>query len=297
MSTTAIRPPTKSDNVCPAGPDAPAKVTVTVIESTSGWRLVDLQELYRYRDLLYFLTFRSVKVLYAQSAIGIGWAVLQPLCSMLIFTVVFGKFAGIESDGVPYAIFSFTALVPWTYFSNALLEASNSLVSQSQMITKVYFPRVVLPLSSVLAKLIDFSIASVILALMMAWFRVTPTWNVVFLPLLVTIMVVAAAGMGMWLTSLAIHYRDVKHALSFVVQFIMYATPVVYPASIVPEKWQSLYALNPMVGVIEGFRAALLDSRPMPWQWIGIGAASAWVMLLSGLFYFRYRERLFADVA
>jgi lipopolysaccharide transport system permease protein len=270
---------------------------VTIIEPRSGWRLVDFRELYRYRDLLYFLTFRSIRVLYAQSAIGIGWAVLQPLCAMLVFTVIFGKFAAIQSDGVPYAIFSFVALVPWTYFSNALLEASNSLVNQAQMITKVYFPRVVLPLSAVLAKLIDFCIAMVMLLMMMAWYRVVPTWNVVFLPLLVLVMLTAAAGLGMWLTALAIHYRDVKHALSFITQLIMYSSPVVYSASIVPAKWQRVYAINPMVGVIEGFRAALLGTRPMPWDWIAVGSVSAAAMLLSGLLFFRHQERIFADVA
>ena len=270
---------------------------LTVIEPSSGWRLVDFRELYRYRDLLYFLTFRSIRVLYAQSAIGIGWAVLQPLCSMIVFTVVFGLFAGIKSDGMPYAIFSMAALVPWTYFSNALLEASNSLVNQSQMITKVYFPRVILPLSAVLAKLIDFSIAMVMLAILLAWYRVVPTWNILFLPLLVVIMVVAAAGLGMWLTALAIHYRDVKHALNFITQLIMYASPVVYSATIVPAKWQLYYALNPMVGVIEGFRAALLGTRAMPWDWIAVGSLTAAALLVSGLLFFRHQERLFADVA
>lgn len=270
---------------------------ITVIEPRPGWRLVDFRELYRYRDLLYFLTFRSIRVMYAQSAIGIGWAVLQPLCSMLVFTVIFGRFAGIQSDGLPYAIFSFTALVPWTYFSNALTEASNSLVNQAQMITKVYFPRLVLPLAGVCAKLIDFCIAFSMMAMMMLWFRVIPTWNIVFLPLLVVVMVTAAAGLGMWLTALAIHYRDVKHALGFIVQLIMYATPVVYSATIVPAEWQRLYALNPMVGVIEGFRAALLGTRPMPWDWIAIGSVSAIAMLVSGMLFFRHQERLFADVA
>lgn len=268
-----------------------------VIQPSSGWRLVDFNELYRYRDLLYFLTFRSIRVLYAQSAIGIGWAVLQPLCSMIVFTIVFGLFAGIKSDDVPYAIFSFTALVPWTYFQNALLEASNSLVNQSQMITKVYFPRVVLPLSAVFAKLIDFGIALVMLAAMMAWYRLVPTWHILFLPVLVLIMVTAAAGLGMWFTALAIHYRDVKHALNFISQLIMYASPVVYSTSIVPERWRAVYAVNPMVGVIEGFRAAILGTRPMPWDWISIGAASATLMLLSGLLFFRRQERIFADVA
>jgi lipopolysaccharide transport system permease protein len=165
------------------------------------------------------------------------------------------------------------------------------------MITKVYFPRVVLPISGVLAKLIDFCIAMTLLAVLMAWYGCVPTWNALFLPLLVLIMLMAAAGLGMWLTALAIHYRDVKYGLSFVSQLIMYATPVVYSATIVPERWQRLYALNPMVGVIEGFRAALLATRPMPWDWIAIGATSATLLLLSGLMYFRYRERLFADVA
>lgn len=276
--------------------DLPAE-HLTIIQPSSGWRLVDFRELYRYRDLLYFLTFRSIRVMYAQSAIGIGWAVLQPLCSMIVFTIVFGLFAGIKSDDVPYAIFSFTALVPWTYFSNALSEASNSLVNQAQMITKVYFPRIVLPIAGVLAKLIDFCIAMVMLVVLMVWFRIVPTWNVVFLPLLVLMMVAGAAGLGMWLTALAIHYRDVKHALNFITQLIMYASPVVYSANIVPEKWQPIYAINPMVGVIEGFRAAILGTRPMPWEWIGIGAISASVTLISGLLFFRRQERIFADVA
>lgn len=270
---------------------------VVVIEPTSAWRMVDLRELVRYRDLLYFLTFRSVRVMYAQSAVGIGWAVLQPLCSMIVFTVVFGMFAGIKSDDVPYALFSLTALVPWTYFSNALLEASNSLLNQSQVITKVYFPRLILPLAAVCAKLIDFCIALILLAVMMVWYQAVPTWNVVLLPLLVLIMVAAAAGLGMWLTALAIHYRDIKHSLNFISQLLMYSTPVVYSASIVPEKWQSVYALNPMVGVIEGFRAALLGTRPMPWTWIAIGSCTAAILLVSGMLFFRRQERIFADVA
>lgn len=293
MSTSAIEP-----IASPAPPSGePPGEHLTVIEPRSGWQLVDFRELYRYRDLLYFLTFRSIRVMYAQSAIGIGWAILQPLCSMIVFTIVFGLFAGIKSDDVPYAIFSFTALVPWTYFQNALLEASNSLVNQAQMITKVYFPRVVLPLAAVFAKLIDFCIALVMLAILMAWFRVVPTGNIIFLPLLVLVMIMAAAGLGMWLTALAIHYRDVKHALNFLSQLIMYASPVVYSASIVPARWQPLYAVNPMVGVIEGFRAAILGTRPMPWDWIAIGSTTAALLMVSGLLFFRRQERIFADVA
>jgi lipopolysaccharide transport system permease protein len=247
--------------------------------------------------MLRFLTWRSIKVLYAQSAIGIGWAVLQPLCSMLIFTIVFGRFAGISSDGAPYAVFCLAALVPWTYFSSALLEASNSLISQVQLITKVYFPRVVLPLAGVIAKLVDFCVAIIVLAGLMLWYGYLPTWNVIFLPLLIVIMLISAAGLGMWLTAMAIQYRDVKHALNFAVQLLMYASPVVYPATLVPIEWQSIYAVNPMVGVIEGFRSALLGTRPMPWAWIGLGSLTAALLLISGLVYFRRQERVFADVA
>jgi lipopolysaccharide transport system permease protein len=270
---------------------------VQIIEPTPGWKAIDFKELYRYRDMLRFLTWRSIKVLYAQSAIGIGWAVIQPLFSMLIFTVVFGWFAKIDSNGVPYSLFSLAALVPWTYFSNALLEAGNSLVSQSQMLSKVYFPRLVLPLSGVLAKLVDFCIAMLMLLGLMLVYQVFPTWNCLFLPLLILIMLASALGIGLWLTAMAIQYRDIKHALSFVVQLAMYASPVIYSASIIPVRFRYLYAINPMVGVIEGFRSALLGTGPMPWDLIAIGSASATVFLVSGLFYFRRQERVFSDVA
>jgi len=270
---------------------------VQIIEPTPGWKAIDFKELYRYRDMLRFLTWRSIKVLYAQSAIGIGWAVIQPLFSMLIFTVVFGWFAKIDSNGVPYSLFSLAALVPWTYFSNALLEAGNSLVSQSQMLSKVYFPRLVLPLSGVLAKLVDFCIAMLMLLGLMLVYQVFPTWNCLFLPVLILIMLASALGIGLWLTAMAIQYRDIKHALSFVVQLAMYASPVIYSASIIPVRFRYLYAINPMVGVIEGFRSALLGTGPMPWDLIAIGSASATVFLVSGLFYFRRQERVFSDVA
>jgi lipopolysaccharide transport system permease protein len=270
---------------------------VQIIEPTPGWKAIDFKELYRYRDMLRFLTWRSIKVLYAQSAIGIGWAVIQPLFSMLIFTVVFGWFAKIDSNGVPYSLFSLAALVPWTYFSNALLEAGNSLVSQSQMLSKVYFPRLVLPLSGVLAKLVDFCIAMLMLLGLMMVYQVFPTWNCLFLPVLILIMLASALGIGLWLTAMAIQYRDIKHALSFVVQLAMYASPVIYSASIIPVRFRYLYAINPMVGVIEGFRSALLGTGPMPWDLIAIGSASATVFLVSGLFYFRRQERVFSDVA
>lgn len=287
-------------------PDALIDVPITIIEPRLGWRLVDWKEIRQYRDLLWFLTLRSVKVRYAQSAIGVGWAVIQPLFSMLVFTVVFGRLAGIESDGVPYAVFSFVALVPWTYFSNALTEGTSSLVQNANMLRKVYFPRLVLPLSAVLAKLVDFGIAMLLLFGLMAWYRTAPTVGVVLLPFLVLLMMLTAAGMGLWLSSLAIQYRDVYHAMNFMVQLLMYAAPVVYPASLIPTEYtlygttfnpQLVYALNPLVGVIEGFRAALLGTRSMPWDLLAVGSLSTAVFAVTGLLYFRRRERLFADVA
>lgn len=268
-----------------------------VIQKTSGWRLVEFRELYRYRDLLWFLTWRNIKVLYAQSIIGIGWAVLQPLFSMIVFTLVFGMFANINSDGIPYALFSFCGLVPWSYFSNALLDSGNSLVSQADMLSKVYFPRLVLPLSGVLAKLVDLVIALGVLFGLMLFYHRVPNWTVVFLPLLIAMMAMTAAGMGMFLTSLAIQYRDIKHAMTFIVQLLMYAAPVVYPTTMVPEWLQPYYALNPMVGVIEGFRSSLLGTRDMPWSWIVTGAITSVVILFVGLMQFRRQERVFADVA
>ncbi|HUQ71684.1 MAG TPA: ABC transporter permease [Planctomycetaceae bacterium] len=280
---------------------------VTVIQATSAWRLVDWRELYAYRDLFRFLTWRSIKVRYAQSAVGIGWAVIQPLFQMLIFTVVFGWLAGMQSDGSGYAVFSLIALVPWTYFANALTDCSDSLVSNSQMLSKVYFPRMVLPLSAVVAKLFDFAIAMALAVVLLIVYRQPPTWGVLMVPYLVLLMMIAALGLGLWLTTLAIQYRDVKHAMSFIVQILMYTAPVVYPTSLIPETYtlpgnfviwpQWIYALNPMVGVIEGFRSAFLGTRPMPFGWIALGTLTACLLTVSGAFYFRNREKLFADVA
>jgi lipopolysaccharide transport system permease protein len=270
---------------------------VVIIKPRSGWQLVDWQELREYRDLFLFLVWRDIKVRYAQSAIGIGWAVIQPLFSMVVFTVVFGRLAGVESDGAPYAVFSFVALVPWTYFANAVTEATQSLVSNARMLSKIYFPRLVLPMSAVMAKLLDFGIAMLVLFGLMGWYRIVPTPGVLLLPLLALLMMLTAAGLGMWLTALAIQYRDVKYAINFVVQLLMYAAPVVYPASLIPERFHLLYALNPMVGVIEGFRAALLGTRSMPWDFLAVGTLSALIVAVTGCLYFRRKERLFADVA
>ena len=271
--------------------------TVTVIEPRSGWRLIDWKELGEYSDLFFFLTWRHIKVRYAQSAIGIGWAIVQPLFYMLVFTVVFGRLARIESDGAPYAVFAFTALVPWTYFANAVSEGAASLIVNADMIRKIYFPRLILPMSIVVARLADFAIALVILAALMAWYHIIPGERIAILPLLFLLMVFTAAGLGLWLAALAVQYRDVNYATTFAMQLLMYAAPVVYPVSLVPADVQMLYAVNPMVGVIEGFRAALLETRPVPWDFIAIGGVTALIVAVSGAFYFRRKEQIFADVA
>lgn len=268
-----------------------------IIEPRKGWQFIDWKELVEYRDLFYFLVWRSIRVRYAQSMIGVGWAVIQPFFSMIVFTIVFGRLANIGSDGAPYAVFSFVALVPWTYFANAVTEGTNSLVAESNMISKVYFPRILLPMSAVCAKLVDFGISLALLFVLLLFYQIAPTWGVLALPLLIIMMMLTAIGIGTWLTALAIQYRDVNYAIGFVVQLLMYAAPVVYPASLIPAGWRWLYALNPMVGVIEGFRSALLGTNPMPWGYIVLGFVVATGLSVTGAFYFRFKERIFADVA
>jgi lipopolysaccharide transport system permease protein len=244
---------------------------------------------------------RDVKVLYKQTVLGFAWAVIRPLFSMVIFTVIFGNLAQVDSDGVPYAVFNYVALVPWLYFSTSMSDSATSLVGNTGMLTKVYFPRLVFPMTAVFAKLVDFVIAFLIIGLLMLWFQIRPNWNALFLPLLVLLMMLTAAGIGMWLAALAVQYRDVKHAMPFISQIMMYAAPVVWPASLISERFgpaaRLLYGLYPMAGVIEGFRSALLGTNPMPWDLIGIGALVALVVFVSGLFYFKRMEYLFADVA
>jgi len=243
------------------------------------------------------LVWRDIKTRYAQSVLGIGWAVIQPVFSMIVFTIVFGKLAKINSDGVPYAIFSYTALVPWTYFSGALTGAGGSLLGASGMMTKVYFPRLVIPIAPVISKLVDFAIAFFILLLMMVYFGFMPSIQIIYLPLLILLMMLTASGMGMWLTAMSIQYRDINYAMSFFVQLLMYAAPVVYPASNVPEQFRLLYGCFPMASVIEGFRSILLQTNPIPWDLIGMGSIISTLLFISGAFYFRRMEKYFADVA
>ncbi len=272
-----------------------------IIEPVNGWQVINWRELRDYRDLFRFLIDRDIKVLYKQTVLGFGWAVLRPLLSMIIFTVIFGNLAQVDSDGVPYAIFSYVALVPWLYFSTALSSSALSLVNNTDMLTKIYFPRLVFPMTPVVSKLVDFAVSFVIVFALMAWFRIHPTIGMIYLPLLVALMMLTAAGLGLWFAAMSVQYRDVKHAMPFLTQILMYAAPVVWSGSLIAERFgqtgRYLFGLYPMVGVIEGFRSALLGTVPMPWDMIAIGAVSALVLFVTGLFYFRRMESTFADVA
>jgi lipopolysaccharide transport system permease protein len=269
----------------------------TIIRPKKGWQLVDWRELREYRDLFFFFVWRDIKIRYKQTVLGFSWAIIRPVFSMIVFSIVFGRLAKVPSDGIPYPIFSFTALLPWTYFSTALSKSTLSLISNVNMLTKVYFPRIIIPFTPVLAGLIDFVIAFTILIGMMVWYGIMPTINILFLPMLILLTVLTAAGIGMWLSAMAIKYRDIRHAIQFIVQLLMYVAPVVWPASLIPEKVRFFYGLYPMAGVIEGFRSSLLGKTPMPWDLILTGTLSSILIALSGAFYFRRMERIFADVA
>ena len=268
----------------------------TVIGPRRRWFSLDLREVWAYRELLGLLAWRDVSVRYKQSLVGIGWAVIQPLMTMVVFTVIFGMFAKLPSDGIPYPVFSYCALLPWNYFARSLGGASDSLVGSSHLITKVYFPRLILPLSKVFAGLVDFAVAFVILLAMMVWYHMTPTAGLLLLPVFMLIAMLAALGVGLWLTALNVKYRDVAFVVPFLTQFWMYASPVAYSTSLIPQKWQWLYGLNPMVGVIEGFRWALLGKAAPNAEMMLVSFAGICAILVSGLFYFRKMERTFADI-
>ena len=257
---------------------------------------LDLRAVWDYRELLFFLVWRDIKVRYKQTLIGAAWAILQPLLTMVIFTIVFGTFAKIPSDGLPYSIFAYAALLPWQYFAQAISHSSDSLVSSANLITKVYFPRLIMPLAAAVAPLVDFAIAFVILLGMLVWFGIAPTWGVLALPLFLLLALVTALAVGLWLSALNVTYRDVRYTIPFLVQFWLYASPVAYPVSLVPERWRLLYSLNPMAGVIEGFRWALLGKASPDFGVMAVSTAVVLALLLGGLVYFTRMERTFADV-
>lgn len=268
---------------------------VTTIRPYRGWEAIDFSELRAYRDLFYFLIRRDVKVLYAQTILGFAWAVLNPLIQIVIFTVIFGHVAGLATDGIPYILFSTVAIIPWTYMSEAMNTSSQSLVNEQAMLGKVYFPRVLYPLVPVFAKLVDFAISLVILVPILIYYQVAPTWNLLLLPGLVLMMIAIPAALGMWLSALAIRFRDVKFALPFVIRMLIYSAPILYTASSLPEAYRFWYSLNPLVGIIEGFRASLLGGA-IPWIYIAPGVVTTVLLLVSGAIYFRRMERVFADV-
>jgi lipopolysaccharide transport system permease protein len=268
----------------------------SIIKPSYGWAALDLRDLWLYRELVFFMTWRDLKVRYKQTLLGASWAILQPFLTMVVFSIFFGNLANVPSDGVPYPIFSYTGLVPWVLFSKALQDASRSLVANSHMITKVYFPRMILPLSSVMAGVVDFLIAFVVLLGMMVFFNISPTVNIWVLPLFLLLALVTAVGVGLWLSALNVLFRDINYILPFLTQFWMFLTPVAYPSSMVPSEWQVIFALNPMTGVIEGFRWALLGTGQPPGISTLVSSIVAVFLLISGMFYFKRMERLFADM-
>jgi lipopolysaccharide transport system permease protein len=269
---------------------------ITEIAPSRGWVSLRLRELWEYRELLYFLTWRDIKVRYKQTVLGAAWAILQPFLTMVVFSVFFGRLAKISTGDIPYPIFSYAGLVPWTFFAYGLAQSSNSLVGNAQLIKKVFFPRLVVPIASVLSGLVDFALAFVVLLGMMVVYNISPTANIVWLPLLLLLSFITALGVGLWLSALNVEYRDIRYIVPFLTQFWMIISPVVYPSSLLDEPWRTLYGLNPMVGVLEGFRWALLGTATAPGPMIGLSAIVSILLLVTGAFYFRRMERNFADV-
>ncbi len=279
----------------PPAPSSPPLPTL-LISPPSGWASLGLRELWEYRELLYFLTWRDIKVRYKQTALGALWAIIQPVFMMLVFSLFFGKLGGMKSDGIPYPVFVFCALLPWQLFAFALAESSNSLVGNQNLITKVYFPRLVVPISAVFGGLLDFAIAFLILLAMMMYYGIVPGLAILTLPLFILLAVMTALGVGLWLSALNVQYRDVRYTIGFLTQFWLFATPVAYPSSIVPEQWRWLYGLNPMAGVVEGFRWALLGKTEGPGPMLAVSVFAVMLIFIGGLYYFRRMEQTFADI-
>jgi lipopolysaccharide transport system permease protein len=274
----------------------PVAASVVVIRPPKGWAPLDLREFVGAHELLYFLVLRNLKLRYKQTALGAAWALLQPLLTMAVFTVVFGRLARLDSEGLPYPVFALAALVPWIYFATALTQAGNSLVDQQQLLTKVYFPRLLLPLAAVIAGLVDLAIAFVLLLIVLGWYGIAPSARLLAAPAFALLAAAAALGPGIWLAALNVRYRDVRHIIPFLVQIWLFATPVVYSSGLIPERWQLLYRLNPMVGVVDGFRWMVAPVAHVSGAELATSAAAVAILLTAGLCFFRRVERSFADV-
>ena len=271
-------------------------ISTIQIKSSKGWVFLKLHDLWEYRELLYFLAWRDIKVRYKQTVLGAAWAIIQPFSTMVVFSIFFGRLAKMPSDGIPYPIFAYCALLPWSYFAGALDRAGNSLVGSANLVTKVYLPRLILPLSATMAGLLDLAIAFVVLIAMMIFYGITPTSAVWTLPFFLLLALATSLGVGLWLSALNVQYRDVRYTIPFLTQFWLFASPVAYPSSLVPEQWRVLYGLNPMAGVIEGFRWALLGKGSGPGPMLAVSVLVTAVLLVSGAYYFRRMEKTFADV-
>jgi len=269
---------------------------VTVIKPSKGWVSLGLKDLWEYRELLYFLTWRDIKVRYKQTALGATWAIIQPFFTMVVFSLFFGRLAKVPSDGIPYPLFAFAALVPWTFFSNGLSQSSNSLVGSANLITKVYFPRLIIPVSSILSGFIDFAIAFAVFILMVLYYGICPTISIILLPFLLLLGFTTALGVGLWLSALNVKFRDVRYVIPFLTQFWLFATPIAYPSSLLSEPWRTIYGINPMAGVVEGFRWAILGTDTAPGSMIFVSALVSLALLISGVFYFKRVEKSFADI-
>ena len=268
---------------------------LTIIQPNPTWKIIDFKELQEYRDLFFFLVWRDLKALYAQTILGFLWALLNPLIQIVLFTIIFGEMAKMPSDGIPYALFSTVAIVPWAYMSSSMGQSSQSLIQGSAMLGKIYFPRLLFPLTPVLSRLVDFGISIILILCVMLYYQVQPTWNLLLLPFLLVFTMAIPSGVGLWLSSLAIRFRDVKQAMPFFMQMLMWTGPIVYPTSLISEEYRLIYSINPIVGVIEGYRACLLGG-PIPWEYIVPGIFTAALLVITGAFYFKRMERIIVDV-
>ncbi len=290
----AVNPANISSFTFPDGNETSEQPLIRIRRSRK-WVALNLVDLWAYRELLYFLTWRDVKVRYKQTVLGAAWAIIQPLFTMLIFTLFFGRLAGVPSDGIPYPLFAYAGLLPWIFFSNSVTSSGNSLIGSSHLITKVYFPRMIIPAAAIAAGLVDFAIAFAILIVLMAWYGIGASWSLLMLPVLVSLTALFALGVGFWISALNVKYRDIRHALPFMIQLWMFASPIIYPATIVPEKWKWFLHLNPLTGIIEGYRAAIFG-RPFDWPALAISGAITLALLIYSAYSFRRMERTFADI-